>query len=182
MGYYASFGGQVKLNAEKLYKDGYDTDEKIEKIAAKIVDDTIEEDMTFFKDDLSLQFGGDGKYYEDSWHEFLSAIKPYTESGEITFNGEDDWHWRFVFKSGEWKEENGAIVYGGVYAIYLINHDADSPYCNVPLVHSLLEDEEQATTIFEQLAKKAGKGYILAFLPFGSGISAKIIKEVEGNV
>ena len=43
----------------------------------------------------------------------LNSICKITDvfKGEFTFIGEDDAHWRFKYKNGEWKKEKARIVY-----------------------------------------------------------------------
>lgn len=51
-------------------------------------------------------------YNEDDVYDFLRKITPYVlNCDNIEFTGEDDTHWRFVFKGGRFYEQNGHIEY-----------------------------------------------------------------------
>lgn len=41
----------------------------------------------------------------------LDELKPYISEGLIEYTGEEDTHWHFSFKDGEWTESNGRIIY-----------------------------------------------------------------------
>lgn len=43
--------------------------------------------------------------------ELLTEIAPIQEGSEIDFCGEDQTYWRYIFENGQWKEQNGKIVY-----------------------------------------------------------------------
>lgn len=43
--------------------------------------------------------------------ENLKTIGHIEENSEYAFVGEDDSHWRFVYKEGKWVEQSGEIVY-----------------------------------------------------------------------
>ena len=58
-----------------------------------------------------MSVGDYSKYYEDDTYEVLDKIAPLVESGEIEYSGEDESHWRFIFKDGTWNEEYGYIHY-----------------------------------------------------------------------
>ena len=53
------------------------------------------------------------KYYEDAVWEVLETVAKLTviESGEIEYYGDDDCHWRFIYKDSKWEEQDGHIVY-----------------------------------------------------------------------
>ena len=53
----------------------------------------------------------DGNFHEDEALEYLRKLAPYVESGEIEMSGEEETHWKYVFKDGKWVEINGHIVY-----------------------------------------------------------------------
>ncbi len=106
MGYYASGSGSAKL------KKGTDKE-----ALAKILDG-IESGIGF-----SFYVNGEydyidmcheyEKWYDDETDEFLSALIPYIEDGDMSFSGEDDCYWRYVFKpeEGKWEYEYARIVY-----------------------------------------------------------------------
>ena len=43
--------------------------------------------------------------------DLLTEIAPIQEGSEIDFCGEDQTYWRYIFEDGQWKEQNGEIVY-----------------------------------------------------------------------
>ena len=51
------------------------------------------------------------RWYPEDVKASLDAIAPHVEEGEITFTGEDGCNWRYIFKDGEWVEQNGCIYY-----------------------------------------------------------------------
>lgn len=96
MGYYATWGGQIKFK-DKPSKD----------IIEKINDCFV----CYDQNENTLSVGDYSKYYEDAAYEVLDKIAPLVESGEIEYSGEDESHWRFIFKDGTWNEEYGYIHY-----------------------------------------------------------------------
>lgn len=62
-------------------------------------------------DAVRISISHNDKYDEDEITELLDILEPYTQSGNITFTGEDDCYWQFDFRDGEWHEDNGTIVY-----------------------------------------------------------------------
>ena len=97
MSYCTTYNGYIKINKplpNELVSLGKDTFEN------------------FWCDENSIDFGGYDRYDEDPVYEFLTKVAPYTTSGEIEYKGEDGNLWRFIFEDGEWKEEDGRIIYG----------------------------------------------------------------------
>ena len=96
MGYYAYGAGEVTLIKElpeqvlKDVKDIYSYTER-------------------YKD--TLFFSIDSNYHEDDVVGLLDELKPYISEGLVEYTGEEDTHWRFSFKDGEWTEFNGRTVY-----------------------------------------------------------------------
>ena len=43
--------------------------------------------------------------------DLLTEIAPIQDGSEIDFCGEDQTYWRYIFENGQWKEQNGEIVY-----------------------------------------------------------------------
>ena len=63
-------------------------------------------------DTLEITIDDSGNYSEEDLHSFLRAITPFViESSDITYQGESNDFWRFVFKNGKWFEQNGVIEY-----------------------------------------------------------------------
>lgn len=105
MGYYAAGGGYV------IYEKPI-TDEQ-----AKIVDEQFGEwvwtEECGTTDGRIVDMAYDGKYYSDEVEtvlDKLAELGPIKE-GELEFSGEDNCHWRFLYKDGAWIEQLGHIVY-----------------------------------------------------------------------
>lgn len=106
MGYYATGGGFVRF-ARKPKKDEAERIYKTLKEWFETVD--------CYDDGMAYDLCYNGKYYwdfEDTMQR-LNNIAPI-EEGEISFVGEDDAHWKFVFDPAaeEWAERDGRVVYG----------------------------------------------------------------------
>ena len=63
--------------------------------------------------DTVIDFWDSEKYWEDSALTALDAVIPYIQEGLIEYNGEDDFHWRFVFdpETENWQEEEARVVW-----------------------------------------------------------------------
>lgn len=116
MSYYASYDGNIDFNSEKLgecikaIQEKYDfkgisLDSLIEKLDILTI---YEYDET---NDNMIFSGCDEKYCSDKLHDFFNLIAPYTEGGEIEFQGEDNTYWKICFEDGDWEEYMGTIVY-----------------------------------------------------------------------
>lgn len=64
---------------------------------------------------LSIDVDDWSNYHEDDVKFALTEIneKYHITSGEIEFSGEDNSFWRFIYKNGDWYEENGWVTYEG---------------------------------------------------------------------
>ena len=98
MGYSASWDGHIKFKKDITNN----IIEECEYVFTELHHDPVNK---------TLEFYGNGKYHDDEVYSFLNRITNITESGEIKFHGEDDTHWRFIFKDNEWKEESGKVCY-----------------------------------------------------------------------
>lgn len=109
MGYYATGNGSITFNrvlnenevqflADRLANEGFEYD-----------DYTIDAP----KGSSSFNVYMNAKYHDDDVKWLLETIKNIAPiaDGCIEFVGEDDSNWRFVFKNGEWLEQNGQVVY-----------------------------------------------------------------------
>lgn len=98
MGYYAYYGGNVTFK---------------EKLSEELIKAGQDEFETFHYDEVrnEVEICGHDKYYEDSVYNFLQLIEPYTKSGEIEYQGEDNSFWRFKFIRNKWDEESGHVYY-----------------------------------------------------------------------
>lgn len=98
MGYYATWDGNVKMDSVPTDK----TMDDIQAVFACCEYDLINNFLTIY---------GNGKYRDEDVISILEQIKPSVINGEICFTGEDDSHWRFVYRNGNWEEEQGEISY-----------------------------------------------------------------------
>ena len=101
MGYYANGDGwaTVKKDIDILaFKELLDCKSKQDDIRWDICDRTL----IFFDSE---------KYHEENVEDFLEAIKDFITEGQITYTGEDNSNWRFVFNAekNEWEEESGTV-------------------------------------------------------------------------
>lgn len=104
MGYYANGDGAA------TFKNGVD----IEKVGMLLDDKLDELDVIEFEFEIKgneIYFYDSEKYHEDETLAFLNVLAPYITEGKMTYSGEDDCHWRFVFNSDEqgWDEESGTV-------------------------------------------------------------------------
>ena len=98
MGYYATCDGFIKLKSKPPIN----------------IDEMIRDTFDIYEYDKELyeyRFGADEKYHEDVVMSLLTAVEPYTEEGCIRYHGEDNEHWRFLFKDGTWMDETGWVIY-----------------------------------------------------------------------
>lgn len=124
MGYYANYSGSIETKPMsqqdvKRFLAAIDSEE----ITGLLTEaptpyafeqwevDGISKDSTVDAIAYYITIWGDEKYYDDDVRTFLNAIAPYTKSGEIEYNGEDNTLWRFAFRDGEWYEDNGYVSY-----------------------------------------------------------------------
>ena len=111
MGYYAWGSGDISF-AELLNKD---TSDAIEDVASEVFSlASIREyyDETGAYSILDLDFEYD-KYHDDDVWDVLEQISGIAEVRDayITFYGEDDCFWKFVYKDGEWDDVVGDVVF-----------------------------------------------------------------------
>jgi len=97
MGYYATASGEVTL------KPDVDPD-----VVMDLLDYLYGE---LFQNDNCIEFYTSDKYHEDDVIKTLDSLLPYITEGEVCYDGEDDTHWRFILRDGNWIEQNGHIVY-----------------------------------------------------------------------
>lgn len=99
MGYCAYGGGFVNL------KNGVNIPEEILDSLENVFDHVDLNDSFI---ELSTDYE---KYYEDGLYEVLELLTPFIDGGELTYTGEDDYHWKIAFNNGRWNEYPGKIVY-----------------------------------------------------------------------
>ena len=60
-----------------------------------------------------FSFSDYDKYHEEDVEDGLEKLLEIApiKDGECNFTGEDDAHWRFVFRNGKWIEQSGRVVY-----------------------------------------------------------------------
>ena len=91
----------------------------------------------------------DYTYHEDFVMEALGRVATLAEieEGELAYTGIDSDYWRFLFKGGKWREQNGHIVYEDVSdvgdtvgeAIIALLGEKSAPYI-VGLIHNMYEE------------------------------------------
>ena len=111
MGYYAWGSGEIAFT--DLLDD--DSADSIVDLASEIfpmvsIKEYGEEDLKYSV--LELDYDYD-KYYDDDLWEVLNGISDIAEVSDayITFHGEDDCFWKFVYRDGEWDDVAGDIVW-----------------------------------------------------------------------
>lgn len=129
MGFECSWWGQLEVREGKL--------EELNKL--------LQSDLEYFRDfgvgmvktsryvgpnktvpGEELQICNNGRYHEDEWSDFVAKILPYVK-GRITFDGDEDSHWCYDLKDGEWEELNGEIVYGELFDAFMREYDQKLP-------------------------------------------------------
>lgn len=116
MGYYANGNGDICFNAvldEKTYEAVLEVLRTVwecdgEREFKGYTSTPIQDPYTY------IDVWTDDKYYDDEVINALNTIKemaPVGEYSSIKYRGEDEALWRFVFKDGEWIEQEGRIVY-----------------------------------------------------------------------
>lgn len=124
MGYYANYSGSIETKPMsqqdvKRFLAAIDSEESTGLLTEAPTPYAFEqwEVNETFKDSTGdaiaydIAIWGDEKYYDDDVRKFLNAIAPYTKSGEIEYDGEDNTLWRFAFRGGEWYEDSGYVSY-----------------------------------------------------------------------
>lgn len=177
MSYYAKMSGIIRLNSDKIKKEGIDDPIRF---VEELNDKTIEIVLGINKVDYSIDIDAYESYSEDMWSQFLAEIAKITDDGEIKFSGEDDSHWRFVFRDGAFDEDIGSILYdgegelttGGVYAV--------SATWAYPNIVGLYPDEYRAERKYDECCAKNTDErikYQLVFIPYGDDPKYRVIKE-----
>ena len=106
MSYYATIEGMITLK-KPVVNDA---------ILARISEFSPEFEPEVFSEDetsVTFWFGGYQRYYDDEIFDFLAEVETCTESGEITYVGEDNTLWRHYFdpEQKRWFEQNGYVEY-----------------------------------------------------------------------
>ena len=106
MSYYATFDALITLSRDVDMEAISQEAERAFCVRETVID--MVTDTTF-----DLWFGEYTEYTDDAAWAFLVEIAPYTESGEIVYQGEDNTWWRHRFdkEKREWLEEEGYIAY-----------------------------------------------------------------------
>ena len=104
MSYYATADGNIRLK-NRLSEEQF---EELLDVLLEVFEEYDTED-----DYQQVFFGGHIKYDDDIVLETLSNIinNFEIEEGEVDYVGEDSALWRHIFIDGEWKEQNGKVVY-----------------------------------------------------------------------
>lgn len=105
VGYYANGDGIA------TFKDGVNI-RQVEEILNDILDElyAIEFDIV---NENEISICDTDKYHEDEILTFLNALAPYIKEGKMTYSGDDNCNWRFVFDPENecWLEESGIVDY-----------------------------------------------------------------------
>jgi len=112
MGYYATGGGCLELKStppNDIIEDAY----------------AIFCDVGLHNGEKELNLCFDGKYHNDDIEDWNNRVVPYVNRGQIEFCGDDDCHWKYVFKDGEWDIGYGNVVYDNEPALFLSEKDKD---------------------------------------------------------
>ena len=109
MGYYASAEGYITFSSEL-------TDMILDDVK-KLLDDGYfyfaNMDISVINGKHTISLSGYDKYDDDDMLDVLKTIAQTAliDEGEIEASGDDNAHWRFIWRRGEWIEQNGYIVY-----------------------------------------------------------------------
>lgn len=92
---------------------GYLETKRTQEVLEIVSNSDLELNMSNLGNDcLGIDFYLNDNYNEDDVYDFLRKITPYVlNCDNLEFTGEDDTHWRFVFKGGRFYEQNGHIEY-----------------------------------------------------------------------
>ena len=118
MGYYADGGGSIIFNKALDEAEVSLLENACEKVwfQCDIIPSALGKQNYYSSIDIWMN----DKYHEEDVNWLLDTIKNTApiESGCVKFSGEDGSNWRFVFRDGEWLEQNGTVIY---------EDDMDSP-------------------------------------------------------
>lgn len=100
----------------------------------------------FFNEDESLFHRSTyDKLDYDAWEHFANEVAPFVEEGEIDFDGEDDAHWRFVFRDGKSEYEDAFLTYEPV------DHYRDLIERMTEYISESVGDAEESLEVFKGL-------------------------------
>lgn len=96
----------------------------------------IDDQTGSIADSLCVDLSFNGNYNKDSWASSLDLLSPIVEAGEICFIGEDDSHFRLIFRDGTWAGDNGHVCWDGSFnmqnCIFAHSHSDEVPDCYTP--------------------------------------------------
>ena len=107
VGYYANGDGIA------TFKDGVNI-RQVEEILNDILDELCAIEFEFdIVNENEISIYDTDKYHEDETLTFLNALVPYIKEGKMTYSGDDNCNWRFVFDPENecWLEESGIVDY-----------------------------------------------------------------------
>lgn len=116
MRYYAIGNGNI-LFSEVLSKEVYQSVIETLQGTFEVDGDRAWKAATSSQEITYIDFWQPGKYYEDDVHATLQKIadmKLPIGQGRIEYVGEDNSMWRFIYRNGAWKKENGHVEYSDV--------------------------------------------------------------------
>lgn len=123
MGYDAYGGGTLKIRRDKfksLIDAAIKFDDSMNKELEKAgngLEDKLSRVFRLYGYELGFDHNGDvcdvSREYErfSDDDDFFIAITPYVEYCSINYTGEDDAHWRYVIRNGEFHEYNGVLIF-----------------------------------------------------------------------
>lgn len=124
MGYDAYGGGTLRIKKENFHKvieAAIKHDSSIEEYEhISTIDDISEQISTllgYYSFQVEFDENGNIEWVSREYSRlsdddgFFASIAPYIDSLEIDYTGEDDAHWRYAIRDGEFNEYSGVIVY-----------------------------------------------------------------------
>jgi hypothetical protein len=123
MSYYINGGGTVRVSAANLRKWDPEADVSVD------LADSLRSELTwqgftevYITKDGDVEFGNyDGNVGD--LDAFLADLAPAVDDGFLEFHGEDDSHWRYVFKGGVMHDESPTEVWPGDGSMAILHED-----------------------------------------------------------
>lgn len=118
MGYSANGKGSATI------KNISDT-ERLREALDKVIRDSYSEMEYDIVGNTICLWEYDSHWDEEDTMEILNALSPYITEGSITYDGDENCHWRYNFINGKWVDENGILYYNTQDMINdLVHHNA----------------------------------------------------------
>ena len=109
---YREFEIRDDFNRRKIRMKRYDdpfwwVQNALQELGFSEIERDTDEDYSVINMDMSY----DADYWETDILDLLNTLVPFTVKGCLSFTGEDDEHWRFLFSDGKWIEQKGEIQF-----------------------------------------------------------------------